>query len=158
MFPCSDVGLLFGNMEVPYGFFEGDYSHKIRGFKFRTPYLWGEPLHKTKVKSWQYGHVGYLAQGKRCAILLVSCDNRAIKYTSPTKCLSRIPFTTSWFKGFWSSNVMRTPTSSKGHWVRTWAAAEACRTSRKSTEVPKSKADTKVFLMITRFALVEVHP
>ena len=38
-FPCSDVGLLFGNMEVPYGFFEGDYSHKNRGFKFRTLYL-----------------------------------------------------------------------------------------------------------------------
>ena len=38
-FPCSDVGLLFGNMEVPYGFFEGDYGHKNGGFKFRTLYL-----------------------------------------------------------------------------------------------------------------------
>ena len=47
------------------------------------------------------------------------------------------PFTTEWFKRFWSSNFMRTPTSSKGHWVRTWAAAAACQTSHKSTEVPK---------------------
>lgn len=79
--------------------------------------------------------------------ILVSWTPNAIKYTSPTRWLSLVesPFTTEWFKGFWSSNVMRTPTSSKGHWVRTWAAAEACRTSRKSTEVPNKSWHEGVF-------------